>query len=397
VTVAERIAQRPVATEAVGWGRALGVTAATAGGLALVYGLAHASRLTPPVDTQGLLSLFMGMIVLIASSLAAVLSLGQSAPLPWARGSVSLAAMPILVLALFLASRGNLTPVRADMVYKQALRFDAESRWDIAAQLYETAAEMAPAQDHYWLFAGRARLEQARSVPDGTQRELAFEAAFDRLETARSLAPRNTDHAANLARAYRSWAEATDSPDLRARRYQLALESYEDAVGLSPRNVQLYNEWGQVHAALGYHEAALALYEQSLSLDDRFASTFVLMGDLYSNTGEWEIAIRHYQQGVDLSPTMAYAWSRQAYAYAQIEDWDGAIDANLEIHRMLPNDYMTLRNLVLLYNNQGDYAQALYYIELAEDVAPVDDLDVLRQTRRELADRLAQDLEPQEP
>ncbi len=393
VVTAEQLSEPDANARELGWSRTLGVTAGIGGGLALVYGMLHASRLVPPVDPQGLLALFLGMVWLVALGWATALYMADadSDPVPFARGNVSLAVAPVLVVALLLGSQLNLKPVRADMVYKQALRFDADSRWDIAATLYEAAADLAPAQDHYWLFAGRARLEHARSMPDAVQRDVAFATVFDRLETARSLAPRNTDHEANLARAYRTWAEATANPALATARYEQALGHYEEAVRLSPRNVQLYNEWAQVHAALGDHDAAEALYQQSLSLDDRFGSTYILLGDLYAESREWERAVLHYEQGVELAPTIAYAWSRLAFAYAQLEDWDGAIDANLQILAMLPDDYVTLRNLIYLHNYKGDYVGALDYMELAEAVAPAEDRDTLRQVRRELADRLAQE------
>ena len=396
---AELITENGALAQQAGWMRMFGVIAATAGCLTLFYGLLHMSRLIPPVDPESLLALFVGVVSLVALGWATALYMAAdaAASAPFARGGISLVAVPLVIFALLLGNQLNLKPVRADIVYKQALRFDAESRWDIAAALYERAADFAPTQDHYWLFAGRARLEHARSMPDATQRDAAFAGVFDRLETARSLAPRNTDHTANLARAYRAWADTTTDLALRVERYELALGHFEEAVGLSPRNVQLYNEWGQIHAALGDYDGARAVYEQSLSLDDRFGRTYVLMGDLYSEHGEWARAIPYYDQGLELSPTMAYAWSRLAYAYAQLEDWDSAIDANLRIQEMLPNDYLTLRNLAYLYNYQGDYAQALYYMELAEALAPAGDLDVLRQARQELANKLAQEPEVQEP
>jgi tetratricopeptide (TPR) repeat protein len=391
VTVAELAAARDDGRGAAWWGRSLGICAAIAGGLALVYALAHAGRLVPPVDTLGLYGAFLTLLALGGLGLAGALYGASERAPQWARGAASLVAALPLAAALILAYQYNITPVRADMVYKQGFRFDGEGNWENAAALYERAAELAPQEDYYWLFAGRARLEYAKTLQDPARQETAFLEALDRLETARALAPLNTDHTANLARTYRAWAEFTGDAALRSERLAQAQAYYQEATRQSPQNAQLYNEWGQTYAMLGNPEAAQEMYERSLALDERYANTYMLLGDLHYDAGEWPGMIRYYEQALELSPTAVYAWSRLAYAHAQIEDWESAIEANQRILALIPNDYTTLRNLAYLYDYAGDYAEAVRYLEMAMSVAPAADIEALRQVGQQLTDKLAQE------
>jgi len=51
----------------------------------------------------------------------------------------------------------------------------------------------------------------------------------------------------------------------------------------------------------------------------------------------------------------------------RIED---AIDANLKVLELRPNDLSALQNLALLYKKTGDYDNALKFAEKALEVAP---------------------------
>ncbi len=372
------------------WGRSLGICAALAGGVALVYALSHAGGLAPPVNPLGLFSGLLALLALVSLALAAALYGGRESGARWIQGPRTAWVLVLLVAALALSHTHNIMPVRADMVYKQGVRYDGEENWQQAAELYETAVQMAPYEDYYWLFAGRAHLEYAKTVKDPEAREEAFQAALERLERARELAPLNTDHTANLARTYRTWAELTQDAALRQERFAQALALYEEAVSLSPQNAQLYNEWGQTFALLGDTKAAREMYERSLALDDRYANTYMLLGDLHYQKQEWAEMIRYYERAVELSPNAIYAWSRLAFAYAQIEEWDQAIEATQRILEMLPDDYGTLKNLVYLYSYAGEYDQALHYLELALRVASPQEVEALHQMGQQLAEQLAQ-------
>ncbi len=349
----------------------------------ILYSVVLALGLKRPVDP---LALFTGYLVTIAIGFtgeAWVLTRnGQESPIRLSSRMGS-AALALLVAAAVFAWFANIVPVRADMVYKQGLQYDGVQNWGQAAVRYELASEMAPSQDYYLLFAGRARLEQAREAGD-PERDALFEAAIDHLQTARRLSPLNTDHAANLARAYRSWAEEEANSSKTAEHLQRALQHYKDAIALSPQNAQLYNEAGMTLAALGDVEGARGYYLQSLELDDRYAPTYLLLGDLHLDAEEWAEAIALYEKAVALAPSSVSALSRLAYAHAQAENWDEAIAANLAVLEQVPEDYITLRNLVYIYYAQQDTENALAYLDRALAVAPEAEAGALKALREQL-------------
>ncbi|MFO7697525.1 MAG: O-antigen ligase family protein [Anaerolineae bacterium] len=350
----------------------------------LVYAVSLASSLRPPVDTATLLSGYLIMLGVAVMGIATALYFASPreghARIEWR----AIVYGVLLAGASMVAWRANVRPILADVVYKQGLRYDGALDWQQAAESYELASTMAPYEDYYLLFAGRARLEQARAATDAARRNELFEEALLQLERARALNPLNTDHAANLARAHRSWAEAEPDASLKAERLTQALEYYAQAVALSPQNAQIYNEWGMTYGALGDVAQARARYEESLALDDQYAITYLLLGDLHLDAQEWSEAIALYETASELTADSVAAWSRLAYAYAKAERWEDAIAANLAVLDLAPEDYITLRNLVYIYHTQQDYGTALIYLDRALAVATGDEAASLRALRQQL-------------
>ncbi|MHB1318918.1 MAG: tetratricopeptide repeat protein, partial [Anaerolineae bacterium] len=350
----------------------------------LLYAIALATSLRPPVDTSTLLGGYVAALLVGALVIAAMLYLAGRQP---GRTRVEWRALLygiLLVGVSVVVWKVNVQPIRADVIYKQGLRHDAAIEWEQAAAAYELASAEAPYEDYYLLFAGRARLEQARAATDAAQRDGLFQAAIARLEQARALNPLNTDHAANLARAYRSWAEADPDAASRAQRLDRAVQYYAQAIDLSPQNVQLRNELGMTHAALGDTARARTSYQGSLALDDRYAMTYLLLGDLHLDNEEWAEAISLYETATELTPGSVAAWSRLAYAYAKAERWDDAITANLAVLELVPEDLVTLRNLAYVYSTRQDSATAIEYLDRALAVATGDEAVALRALRQQL-------------
>jgi len=343
-----------------------------AGGTALLYALIHASRLIPGPGTADLISGYYAFVAVVGLAAAFVLYWQARGPEPlYAWRTIPYAAMAIVVLILIAPV--NIGSVKADIIYKQGLKFDSERNWDAAIPFYQRATEMAPQEDYYYLFLGRALLEKAKATPEGPAREAQFTQAISALERARTLNPLNTDHTANLARAYRSWADSTSDAPLRQARFEQSLAFYEQALALSPHNVQLWNERGLVYFMMGQYDQALPLYEHSLGLDPEFGQTYLLLGDLYFEMKAWDRALEAYSQAVALEKKATYAWSRMAYAYVQLGDLQKGIEANLQVLNDVPNDYVTLGNLAYLYDQVNRPEDALPYAEKALAVAPAQD------------------------
>ncbi|MBM3188428.1 MAG: tetratricopeptide repeat protein, partial [Chloroflexi bacterium] len=359
------------------WARNAGWFCLIAGGIGLLYGLVHASRLGPGADVSNLMVEYYLAIAAIGLALAATFYLSGPRPAKWAGSAAAIIYPALPVAAVLFISVANMRMVKADIIYKQGLRFDETGAWDNAIYIYRQAIDVAPNEDYYYLFYGRALLERAKQEASSEQRKALFAEALRTLREARDLNPLNTDHTANLARLYRNWAETESDPE---RRRDMLLESaryYKAATELSPNNAQLYNEWGLVQHLMGNTEEALAKYEQSLALDQQFAQTYMLLGDLYLSRKHYAQVVEAYSEALRLEPRLIQAWSALGYAYSQLGDIRQAISANLRVLEIAPDDYGTIKNLAVLHHQAGEYDAALPYAEKAAGMAPESEKQVL--------------------
>ncbi len=323
----------------------------------------------------------------------------------WFQSGLSPAlALAALGVVAFLIVTISVHPVQADILYKQAQAFEAEDRWVESIALHQRAIELAPAEDYYYLFLGRAQLEQARRLQDARAREQLLNQALQTLLEAQRLNPLNTDHTANLARLFRNWGELTADVSERERLWQRSLAYYQTATQLSPNAAHLYNEWGLVHFLLGdlyqrlsrpeearqQWDQALARYEQSLALDREFPQTYLLLGDLYRTRGELSQAAGAYERALVLQPRQPQVWGVLGVVYAQLGRLDDAIAASQEALRYQPNDAAIHRNLAMLYEQAGRTQEALAEARRARELAPEADRAILDQMIAQLERRLAQ-------
>jgi hypothetical protein len=197
--------------------------------------------------------------------------------------------IPLGLLTVFtLTNISNLRVIHADITFKMAEPFTKNGRWDVATFLYKRSIELAPREDHYYLFLGRSYLEQAKTTETTTDQDnLVLQAETD-LKVAQSINPLNTDHTANLARLYSWWAGMATSADIRDERAQKASEYYASSLMLSPNNSTLWDEWAVLYMQIiGDPQNALSRLQHALTLDTKFSYTQGLLGDYYlriSNT-----------------------------------------------------------------------------------------------------------------
>lgn len=232
--------------------------------------------------------------------------------------------------ALVLIASSNLQPIQADIVYKQASPWDQQGArllsnaglpvqgWDLAIEHHRRAIQLAPNEDYYYLWLGRALLEKARShpQPDMKSEKIAENDAFTKviddgaanwnrprgtnalpsagmgqqdllnaakiiLEEARTINPLNTDHSANLARMWLQTVSVVQDPTDKDRRYQNSMKEYKAATSLSPNNAQLWNEWANLHLQRGEFAQAQEKLDLSLSMDKKFDNTRLLRANVF--------------------------------------------------------------------------------------------------------------------
>jgi cyclophilin family peptidyl-prolyl cis-trans isomerase/tetratricopeptide (TPR) repeat protein len=370
------------------WLIALGTFALVSLAGTLIFSLLHTARLQP-VEIGGpnpLANTFTGylfLVIVVMAAMASVLTFmfqRQIRPWLWAGGLRDVVLLTAVVVLPLLAGTmiwmANVGIVRADILYKQGLSSEKVQDWDGAVYFYRQAAELAPDQDFYYLFLGRAYMEKAKSGR-GEEREAWLQESERALQTARTLAPLNTDHSANLARLYRTWGGLSQQ-DRRKELFEKALMYYADATSLSPNNAQLFNEWGQTHAFLSESDRALDLYQHSLSLDSKYGQTYLLLGEYYIEGGDWEKALETYKKAVEVQPRSVDAHSALGYVYTQLGDLESALQAYTVAAELRPRSSDEHKNLAILYQQMGRLDDALREGREAMKLAPADQQQALQ-------------------
>jgi len=383
--------------------------------LALLYWLLHASGLIALTRTtattmqqvldqvegsENLLTTFY--IYLFLLMLGAALFLPETWPgmaVKYKFGS-TVASILIFILTFGLISYSNLRVIQADIAFKTGDLFAKPETWPVAINIYNHANELAPNEDYYYLFLGRAYLEYAKTLQDPAERESLIAQAAEDLKKAQEINPLNTDHTANLARLYSLWSTYTTEAGLREQRARDSDQYFSRAVVLSPNNARLWDEWA-VHKQnnLSEFDAAYERYLRALELDPYYDWTYGLLGDYIvryasgasdgssdpgSMTAEKKEAFiqasDYYSKALAYSGTSS---SQLSYSYAvglagleaQLGNFNQAIDAYqraLEIWPDNPEKWKVELILSRIYSQLGDTAKAIEYASSALTTAPED-------------------------
>ena len=212
------------------------------------------------------------------------------------------ALVVMLLLGFYLIDLSNLNIIQADMTYKRGKPYDQQASqlarsaggqeaeqqqqmlsasvdsWKSAVAIYERAVEMAPNEDFYYLWLGRAYLEESSiNQPEQT---MLLETADTRLKRAQVINPLNTDHTANLARLNVRWAQLAPTPDEREMRIGDARDHYTDAVALSPQNSIIRNEYASLVLSLEQDcDEAIDIYADSIERDPYYEQTYLRLAE----------------------------------------------------------------------------------------------------------------------
>ncbi|NLE45749.1 MAG: tetratricopeptide repeat protein, partial [Chloroflexi bacterium] len=291
-------------------------------------------------------------IVLTLLAASAMLLIGDRQDIketirPW--GAIGLITLSILGVAVIIAT--NLRPIQADMIYKQADPYERQGQWLVAIEHYKRAIEVAPREDFYYLYLGRAYLEYAASLEDTNVRDAVMRETEQTLIRAREINPLNTDHSANLARMYRRWADLTEAGELRDTLVRKASENYALATSLSPHNPILWNEWAMLYYyAMGDMESYQRTFQHSLEIDPEFEQTWLMCGDVNRHSGNLEEAVSCYNEALTLRRVdELQVLLALGETYRAMERWDDAISALTEALEVSPGSGNTLRILADTY------------------------------------------------
>jgi tetratricopeptide (TPR) repeat protein len=313
----------------------------------------------------------VAFLLLIGVGIALYLQDKSPKPLRSWQGMVSLTHLLIFIVLILVIWLTNVNVIRADIIYKLASPYERGKYWAAVAEICRHALELAPHEDQYYLFLGRAYLELAKDPKlEQAQKLAVLEECRKALDKAQALAPLNTDHTANLARLYLIWASLTVDPDERIARINQSIQYYEQATSLSPHAAHLFNEWAGAYATARRVDKALEKYQASLALDQEFDATYFGLGGLYYEVGQLEQAAKMYEKSAALNPRMTQAWINLGVIYSRLGRYDEAIEAHLQVAERHPGDFEPLKNLALLYRDTGRLDEAVAYAQAATQARP---------------------------
>ncbi len=133
-----------------------------------------------------------------------------------------------------------------------------------------------------------------------------------------------------------------------------AITAYERAIELDGRYAAPWNGLGNVYHSLGLMDKAIAAYERAIDLNTSYAAPWNGLGNVCADLGRVDDAIRAYKHAIDLNMSYVTPWNKLGYLYLTLERGVEA-EAVLEHAAELagPGEYVTWKNLGLLYYRQG--------------------------------------------
>ncbi len=387
------------------WHAPLGACLSVSAFIAFLFALIIAGRLTSAVrqktllevtrTVQGMMSSYYVLLFLLLV-MAAVALLRR-------RASASVLVQPtswwvypvLLVVVVLVVINSNLKVIHADISYKQAEPWERQGMWDFSVVLHQQAINLAPHEDFYYLFLGRAFLEKAKSatVVDRPEKALTLQHVLELtpqqmsqlsrddlldcsdvvLQRARQINPLNTDHSANLGRLYRTRAELATDAGKKEAYFRQSLEYYAQATSLSPHAAHLFNEWGSVYLVMGDYQMAIAKYEQSLAIDQQYVNTYLALGDAYMASDDTDKAQAAYLKAVEIAPQIPEVHSVLAYLYGKQGLTQEAITETLRVLELTQDErllYNSYKNLALFYRQVDRLDEAMQAAQQALARAP---------------------------
>jgi len=304
-------------------------------------------------------------------------------------------ATAIMAIAFSFAAYSNLRVIQADIAFKTGDMFANAQNWPVAISIYDRANKLAPNEDYYYLFLGRAYLEYAKTLSDPADRDRLIESAAQDLHKAEEINPLNTDHTANLARLYSLWATFSQDPARKQKRAEISNDYFAGALSLSPKNARLWDEWAVLFLnILNDPEKAKELLDKAATVDPYYDWTYALLGDYNSQTlaerfadqpekltEALQAAVQDYQKALELGVDSATAQSLFNYSislggvWAQLGQFGSAITAYEKALQLLPSTPDAWRVMVALsqlYYRIGDAQNALVNAQNALALAPED-------------------------
>jgi len=307
------------------------------------------------------------IVIILATSVAEVANIS---------GSNRLAASPFRMVVYLLAGiicgifayRINIFPIKADCYFNVGSTLKSSKGQDLSMPFFEKAVLYNPSEEVYRKALGVALM--GNGVRDSKNRQMWFDKAENEVEAACKLNPENAHNFYVMGLMYKQWATVEASPAKRKPLLEKAAKAFETSISLTPGRGYIYREAGENYMILGELTKAKDYFQISANLNNRDENSCILLGDILRKLGKLDEALKAYNEAVKRKPDSIRAYSSIAYIYTMKNDSLHAIDGNLKVLGINPNDYDAHKNLAILYDRITRYDDALNEAEKAFAVAP---------------------------
>jgi len=156
-----------------------------------------------------------------------------------------------------------------------------------------------------------------------------------------------------------------------AKKYDTAQAEFERAIELNPSLAEGHFQLARVYQQKGQIKAAIAQCETALSLQPKSANLLTVIATLYDATGNLEFARKYYEQALVIDPRLAVPANNLAFLYVkQGGNLDVALDLAQRAKQLMPDLNPITDTLGWVLYKKGDYASALPLLQECVEKEP---------------------------
>jgi len=373
-----------------------------AGQLAVIGPMPTAAALPDPLLRQAV-GYETVYLTFMAASLGLVLfgGLAASAAVVQAGAKSSKSGIAVALVALAcIAATGyvvNLKPVLGDVSLHWAETLHIVKVWPGCVSVYARAVELEPDNHHYRDRLARVLVEVAGASSDETTLNSLMSQATTVFKECDEL-PGYRRNSWYLGRVYMIWAGHEKEKDRKVELARHAIGALERALKWEPANPLIWSDLAQVDLQLLDQEAeGMRMNRKALEVDPRCEVAYTVLGEFYVRKSREAAdpderkkftlqAIAAYSSAADASSGRFTYHVTRGNLYRSLADPEHAVSCYMEAVKKAPAEERWRAEALLAraYLECQDKPAALKHIQLAIQKAPVEQLQVLFDLKRQI-------------
>jgi tetratricopeptide (TPR) repeat protein len=239
---------------------------------------------------------------------------------------------------------------QANLLFEQALLFNASQEHKEAIASYDKALEIKPDYHTAWYNRGTSLADLGRT-----------EEAIASYDKALEIKP---DY-------HTAWYNRGNSLD-KLGRYEEAIASCDQALRIKPDKYEAWFNRGVSLSELGRYKEAIASYDKALEIKPDEPNVWYSRGYALFELERYEEAIASYDKALEIKPDDHMAWNNRGLLLAALERYEEAIASYDKALEIKPDDHIAWNNRGLLLSELGRYEEAIASYDKALEIKPDD-------------------------